>query len=199
MSVQDELPDSRLTLKYRTTINGEPEVVDLPLRLMVLGEFGGTKDAAMDLDERQLRSISGNNLPEVMRDMEIKLGFEARNLVNPADPDEIEMMKVDLSIKDMSSFSPDAVAHEVPKLRALVLLRGLLRALQTNVSNSKPFRKQLQEIFLPENAEALNKIREELKEFTGLRIPTTNGHAGNGKAANGRAAKGKAGKGKAKA
>jgi type VI secretion system protein ImpB len=170
MSVQDEIPRSRLTLKYRTTIDGEPAVVELPLRLMVLGDFGSTKDRALDLDERDLRSIDGNNLPYVMKDMEIEMSLEVKNLVNPEEEDET--MAVTIPIDDMRSFSPDAIAKAVPKVQALLLLRSALRALQTNVSNSKAFRRQLQELFLPENADALAKVREELQEFVGLRIPS---------------------------
>jgi type VI secretion system protein ImpB len=136
---------------------------------MVLGDFGSTKDRALDLDERELRSIDGNNLSYVMKDMEIETSFEVRNLVNPEEEDE--MMGVRIPIEDMQSFSPDAISKAVPKLRALLLLRSALRALQTNVSNSKAFRRQLRDLFLPENAEDLAKVREELKEFTGLRIP----------------------------
>ena len=46
MPVQDEVPKSRITLTYKTDVDGEPAVVDLPLRLMVLGDFsnGSSKD-----------------------------------------------------------------------------------------------------------------------------------------------------------
>jgi hypothetical protein len=39
VAIQDELPQSRITLKYRTTINGEEEDIKLPMRTMVLGDF----------------------------------------------------------------------------------------------------------------------------------------------------------------
>jgi type VI secretion system protein ImpB len=171
MSVQEEIPRSRLTLTYRTTVNGEPEVVDLPLRLMVLGDFsaGSSQDRQVDLEERQLRSINGNNLPHVMKDMGIRLNFEVKNRINPADPDET--LAVDLPIERINSFSPDEVAKSVPKIRALLLLRQLLQELQTNVSNRKAFRKQLKELF--EDPAALKQVREELAQFKGFQIPET--------------------------
>jgi type VI secretion system protein ImpB len=171
MSVQEEIPRSRLTLTYRTTINGEPEVVDLPLRLMVLGDFSGgsSQDRQVDLEERNLRSIGGNNLPHVMKDMGIRLKFDVENRINPQGPDET--MAVDLPVESIKSFSPDEVANSVPKIRALLMLRQLLHELQTNVSNRKVFRKQLKELF--EDPEALKQVREELAQFKGFQIPET--------------------------
>jgi len=36
MPVNDEIPESRIMLTYRTTVDGEPRDVDLPFRLLVL-------------------------------------------------------------------------------------------------------------------------------------------------------------------
>ena len=46
MAIQDEIPKSRLTLRYKTEINGQPEDIQLPLRLAVVGDFslGTSKD-----------------------------------------------------------------------------------------------------------------------------------------------------------
>ena len=35
MSIQDEIPGSRLTLTYKTEVNGAQQDIDLPLRLAV--------------------------------------------------------------------------------------------------------------------------------------------------------------------
>ena len=61
MSIQDEIPKSRLTLKYKTEVNGQPEDVNLPLRLAILGDFSGgtSKDRKLDLDERRMRQGQG--------------------------------------------------------------------------------------------------------------------------------------------
>ena len=58
MAIQDEIPKSRLTLRYRTEINGQPEDMSLPLRLLITGDFsqGSSSDRSVDLDERNLRN-----------------------------------------------------------------------------------------------------------------------------------------------
>jgi type VI secretion system protein ImpB len=50
MGVNDEIPKSRITLTYKTEVQGEPAVVDLPFRLLVLGDFSGgsSKDRQVD-------------------------------------------------------------------------------------------------------------------------------------------------------
>ena len=55
MAIQDQLPKSRITLTYRTTINGEQETVNLPLRLLVFGDFslGSSEDRKIDLEDAQ--------------------------------------------------------------------------------------------------------------------------------------------------
>ena len=57
MSIQDEIPKSRLTLTYKTEVNGAQQDVDLPLRLAILGDFSGgtSKDRQVDLDERRIQ------------------------------------------------------------------------------------------------------------------------------------------------
>ena len=53
MAIQDEIPKSRLTLKYKTEVEGEAEDMSLPLRMLVTGDFslGNSKDRKVDLDE----------------------------------------------------------------------------------------------------------------------------------------------------
>ncbi len=40
MAIQDEIPKSRLTLRYKTEVDGEPQDVTLPLRMAVTGGGG---------------------------------------------------------------------------------------------------------------------------------------------------------------
>jgi len=71
MAIQDEIPKSRLTLRYKTEVSGQPEDVSLPLRLLVEGDFsmGSSRDRKIDLEERRLRTMDGKNTDAVMKDM----------------------------------------------------------------------------------------------------------------------------------
>lgn len=168
MAIQDEIPKSRLTLRYKTEVNGEPQDVSLPLRLAITGDFsnGTSKDRKLDLDERRLRNLDGKNTDAVMKDMGISLDFSVANKVNP---DEGEDLQVKLPIRSMKSFSPDEVAKNVPKLNGLLMLKRLLEEVISNVDNRKEFRKLLGELMADQ--EALGKVLEELKGFDSFTLP----------------------------
>ena len=168
MAIQDEIPKSRLTLRYKTEVNGQPQDITLPLRLAILGDFssGSSKDRQLDLDERRVRNLDGRNTDAVMKDMGISLQFPVANKI---DPDKSEELQISLPIEGMKSFSPDQVAKHVPKLNGLLMLKRLLEEVLSNVDNRKEFRKLLGELLADEAA--LAKVLEELKGFEGFKLP----------------------------
>lgn len=170
MAIQDEIPRSRITLTYKTTINGEAETIDLPFRVMVLGDFslGSSDDRQKDLEERAPRSINGRNLDSVMKDMKMSLRLTVPNRINPGKEEHLE---VELPISKMQSFSPDEVARHVPKVRALLLLKTLMNEMQSNIDNRKDLRRVIQEIW--SNPEQLKALQKELAAFADYKLPST--------------------------
>lgn len=169
MSIQDEIPKSRLTLRYKTEINGEPEDLTLPMRFLVMGDYsqGSSKDRKTDLDERDTRNMNGTNTDYVMKDMGINLGFSVPNKI---DPDNSENLQVDLPFPSMRSFSPDEVAKNVPKINGLLTLKELLQEVMANVDNRKSYRKLLTELM--GNPEALKSLISELEGYESFKIPS---------------------------
>ena len=175
MPVQDEVPKSRITLTYETEVNGEPAAVDLPLRMMVLGDFsnGSSKDRKEDLDQRDLRSLDGSNFNEVMKDMGISLDMVVPNKI---DSDE-QNMRVQLKLDSLNSFSPEEIAKQVPQIRSLLLLKKLLEEVQSNIANKKEFAQLLNKLY---SSDALvGQLRDQLKDFSGYQIPHKNPAKGN--------------------
>lgn len=168
MAIQDEIPKSRLTLRYKTEVNGQPEDVTLPLRLMVEGDFslGTSQDRSLDLEERRLRNLDGTNTDAVMKDMGISLNYSVTNRIDPESSDD---MDVEIPIDSMKSFSPDKVAMHVPKVKGLLQMKKLLEEVISNVDNRKEFRKLLNELMSDE--EALAKMMEQLKGYESLKLP----------------------------
>jgi type VI secretion system protein ImpB len=168
MAVQDEVPKSRITLTYRTEINGQPETVNLPLRMLVSGDFslGTSTDRKADLEERRIRSIDKGDINSLMKDMKMLLDIVVENKVDPEKTADVE---VHLPVESMKSFSPDEIVKHVPKLKALMLLKKLLLEAMSNVSNKKAFQKMLSDLYT--NEEAFKKLLGELKGFEGLRLP----------------------------
>lgn len=172
MPIQDKLPKSRITLVYRTNINGQEEDVKLPFRVVVLGDFslGRSKDRLVDLEERKLRSVNGNNLNELMKDMGMTISFEVDDKLSS---DGEGKMAVELPVDRMKSFHPDEIVNHVPKLKALMLLRKLLAEMQADIDNRKDLRKKLYELF--SNKDELKKLleSEQLKSYASMRLPAS--------------------------
>jgi type VI secretion system protein ImpB len=168
MAIQDEIPKSRLTLKYKTEIEGQPEDLTLPMRMLVTGDFslGSSKDSKLDLEERRVRNMDGKNTDAVMKDMGIGLNFSVPNQIDPENNEDID---VQIPIDSMKSFSPDQIAKNVPKVKGLLMLKQLLEEVISNVDNRKDFRKLLGELM--GNEEALAKMMEQLKDYEGLKLP----------------------------
>ena len=168
MAVNDEIPKSRLTLTYRTDVHGEPEDVTLPFRLLVMGDLSGgtSKDSKLDLDQRKIRNLDGKNLNALMKDMDMSVKFSVENKI---DPNEAEQIDVELPVNSMGSFSPSAIAENIPKVKALVLLRKLLMEVQGNLDNRKEFRRLIQA--LSDNPDAVKALKEELSAFDSYAVP----------------------------
>lgn len=171
MAIQDEIPKSRITLRYKTEVQGKPEDITLPLRLMVTGDLslGSSNDRKLDLDERRMRTLDGTNLDAVMKDMGMALKFAVSNKI---DPENAEEMDVTIPIAGMRSFSPDQIAKCVPKLKGILQVKKLLEEVVSNVDNRKEFRKLLNELM--SNEEALNKMAEQLKGYESLKLNLDN-------------------------
>jgi type VI secretion system protein ImpB len=169
MAVNDEIPKSRLTLTYRTSVQGKNQEVSLPYRLLVMGDLsGGTStDRKTDLDQREIRNLDGTNLNQVMADMNMSVKFKVDNRIDPERGGE--EMAVDLPVTSMKSFQPAQIARSVPKVRALLLLRKLLLEVQGNLDNRKEFRKLVRQ--LAQSEEAVQALLKQLEGFESFKLP----------------------------
>jgi len=168
VAITDEIPKSRLTLTYRTTVTGTAQEVALPFRLFVMGDLSGgtSRDRKQDLDRRMPRRLDGKNLDDVMADMNMSVELTVPNRI---DPERGAELAVKLPINSMHSLSPAAVARGVPKIKALLLLKKLLLEVQANLDNRKEFRRLLRQ--LASDKTAIESLQKELKGFDDFKVP----------------------------
>ncbi|MDD9945997.1 MAG: type VI secretion system contractile sheath small subunit [Myxococcales bacterium] len=149
----DGIPKSRITLTYRTDVHGEPEDVTLPFRLLLMGDLSGGTSAdrrvqdengewqATDLDARPIRNLDGTNLNSVMQDMKMSLKLEGvANTIGGGTFD------FEMPVDSMKSFAPAEVAKHIPHVKALLLLKELLREVQGDLDNRKTFRNLVRDL-----------------------------------------------------
>jgi type VI secretion system protein ImpB len=161
MAIIDEIPKSRISIKYRTEINGEEVEQEIPFRLMVMGDLskGTSEDRKVELDEREVRELGGTNLDSTMKDMKMELNMSVNNKINPEYSSE---MDISLPIDSIKSFNPGVLVERVPQLKALLLLKQLVKELETNLDNNKQFRQKLGKILT--NTEIFNQFKSNLPD-----------------------------------
>jgi len=135
-------PMERINIVYRSLRNGVQEEIELPLKLMVLGDFTQREDDT-PLEERKAIQLDKDNFNDVMAQQKLNASFNVANKLSGAAGEE---MPVDINIGNMKDFSPAEVARQVPELRKLLELREALVGLKSPLGNSVAFRKKLDEL-----------------------------------------------------
>ena len=149
-------PKERVNIVYRPATGDAQEEVELPLKLMVLGDFTLRADDRM-VEDRAPVSIDKDTFSDVMQSQ--NLGITV-NVPNKLDGDPEAQMPVDLKFRSLKDFEPDAIAQMVPELARMMELREALKALRGPLSNVPDFRKKLQELVGDENTR--DKVLQEL-------------------------------------
>lgn len=156
-SFQNEIPATRINLKLDVGKGDAKKKMELPLKMLVMGDFSFKKRTDRVADREKI-SINKNNFEQVMDSLDLKLNYNVENKLT-GDGD----LKVDLDIKSMNSFKPENVAKNIPALSRLLAARNLLKDLKSNLLDNREFRKRLEDILKDPNAAA--QLQEELKKI----------------------------------
>lgn len=150
-------PKERVNIVYRPATGDAKEEVELPLKLLVLGDFTLRPDDRM-VEEREPISIDKDNFNEVLKAQNLSLDFTVPNRIS-GKPDED--LNVSLKFESVKDFEPEAIARNTPELNKLLELREALNSLKGPMSNRPEFRKKIQELIKDEAAR--EQILKELK------------------------------------
>jgi len=157
-SFQNEIPAARINLKLDVGTGGASKNVELPLKLLVMGDFTQSEKEGR-LADREKIAIDKNNFQQIMADLGLNLSFTVANKLK-ADGGDIQ---VDIPITDMTSFKPENVASAVPALSRLLAARNLLKDLKSNLLDNREFRRRLEELI--KNPESAQNLRKELQRI----------------------------------
>ncbi len=153
-SFQNEIPKARVNIKLDLHTGGAQRKVELPLKLLVLGDFSNGREQR-PLAERGKLDINKNNFDSV-------LGQYAPSvkMVLADTPDSGADTAIDLKFQSIKDFEPEHVARQIPQLRALLAMRNLLRDLKSNLLDNATFRQELERII--KDSSLSNELRQEL-------------------------------------
>src|SRR5690606_19292640 len=150
-------PKERINIKYRSEHGGVQESIELPFKMMVLGDFTQRADDRV-IEERKPINVDKENFDEVLRNQKVSVDFSVPNRLSD---EEGADMKINLQFDSIKDFAPDNVARQVPELKKMLELREALVALKGPLGNVPAFRKVIESIL--ENEEQRKLVLGELK------------------------------------
>jgi type VI secretion system protein ImpB len=150
-------PKERVNILYRPATGDAKEEVELPLKLMVMGDFTLRADDRM-VEEREPINIDKDNFNEVLKAQNLNLDVTIPNKLSE-DPEE--EMSLSLKFESLADFGPEAIVKNTPELNKLLELREALTSLKGPMSNRPEFRKKIQELIKDEAAR--EQLLKELK------------------------------------
>jgi len=150
-------PKERVNIVYKPATGDAKEEVELPLKVLVMGDFTMAEDETM-LEDRKAINIDKNNFDDVLNSYNIKLETVVKNELS--DNDEDEEMAVNLKFNSLKDFNPDAIVEQIPELKKLVELRNALKAVKGPLGNIPEFKKKLNELVADDGAK--DRILKEL-------------------------------------
>lgn len=161
-SFQDEVPKSRVNIKYVKRTDGAAEEVELPLKLLMVGDYTMREDNT-GVEDRKRISVTRDNFNDVMKEQKLNLNFSVKNVLSE-DPDA--MLNVDLDFESMKHFNPEHIARQIPELATMLEVRNLLKDLRGRVVNNADFRRKLASVI--KDPDKLKSLEDQLDNIAPL-------------------------------
>ena len=135
-------PKERVNIVYKPALDEAREEVELPLKMLVLGDFTGSPDGR-PVEQREPVNVDKDNFNDILKAHNININIAVPNrLAVESDQD----LNVQLQVESMRDFGPEAIVEQVPELKRLLELREALRALKGPLANIPEFRKKIQDL-----------------------------------------------------
>ncbi len=147
-------PKERVNILYKSHVGDVQEDVELPLKMLMLGDYTGRADDK-PVEERKPINIDKDNFNEVLASQKIGVDLTVPDrLSNQKDAE----LSVSLKFSSMADFGPEGVVNQVPEMKRLLELRSALTALKGPLGNVPAFRKKIQALIAdPSGRERLMK------------------------------------------
>jgi type VI secretion system protein ImpB len=143
-------PKERVNVVYRPAVGDATEEVELPLKILVMGDFVQREDERT-LEDRKPINVDSDNFNDVLAGQNLKLNTLVPDTLSSEPGAE---MSLELDFKSIKDFSPDAIIEKIPQLKQLIDLREALKAVKGPLGNVPKFKKTLSAIVSDEATRA---------------------------------------------
>jgi type VI secretion system protein ImpB len=149
-------PKERVNISYKPATGNAKEDVELPLKMLMLGDYTMRPDPT-PLEDRKPINVDKDNFQKVMSEQKLSLSMTVKDRLSEQEDNELN---VNLKFRRLSDMEPAAIANQVPELKKLLELRAALTALKGPLGNEKAFRNKIQSIL--QDPASRNRIINEL-------------------------------------
>jgi len=157
-SYQNEIPPARINIQLSVDTGGAQKKMELPLKLLVLGDFKMDGDESRII-EREKININKDNFDGVMQSLNVELKSSVENRLKKDDSE----LPIELKFSSIKSFEPTEIVKQVPDLNRLMAVRNLIKDLGSNLLDNREFRKKMEAILKDKNSTQL--VLEELAQI----------------------------------
>ncbi|MEF7612868.1 type VI secretion system contractile sheath small subunit [Aquincola sp. MAHUQ-54] len=151
-SFQAEIPAARVNIKLDVHTGGAQKKVELPLKMLVLGDFSNGRTQG-PVQARKKINVNKNNFDAVLRDLQPGVSYAVPDTV-AGDGSELPIR---LDFASMKDFHPEQVAKKIPQLAKLLATRNLLKDLKSNLLDNATLRRELEKVVKDEKTLAALK------------------------------------------
>jgi type VI secretion system protein ImpB len=136
-------PKERVNIVYKPATGDAKQEVELPLKLLVLGDFTLKADNT-PVEDRKPINVDKDSFNDVLKEQNLSVDLSVPNKLDK-NAKEDDRLKVQLKFQSIKDFEPDAIVEMVPELKQLIALRSALKALKGPLGNLPEFRKRIQD------------------------------------------------------
>ncbi|MCF6244392.1 MAG: type VI secretion system contractile sheath small subunit [Sulfurovum sp.] len=153
---QSESPKERINVTYKPATGDQNEDIEIPFKLMVLGDFNPNEEFTTVEDKKPI-SVNKNNFNDVLQEQKLTLDMTVDNKLTGTEEDTLNLQ---INFNSMKDFSPENIVEQVDELKKLQELRESLMSLKGPLGNIPAFRKAISDAI--DNPEATKKLLTEL-------------------------------------
>lgn len=192
MAIQDEknMPKSRVTLRYRTQINGVPEDITLPMRILIAGDFSGHGTQSIPMNNVGEADSSGLRLPLDKRHV-----FDATEIAETRLHDEngrklssmeqynpiMKLLRIkcgdsgsEIQLKHLDAFAPDRILENSrDEVKNQLEIKRLLSEVISNITNNKRYRQAIEDLLTSDENQEQGALSSKFENFLKIYEPQT--------------------------
>ena len=158
-------PKERINITFKPATGGAQEEIELPLKLLVVGDYIQRFDGRK-LEDRKPIAIDKMTFDEVLSKQGLELALNVPNRLHGED--STDELAIALRVSAMKDFNPASLVEQIPELKKLMELRDALVALKGPLGNAPSFRKAIEGVLADDVSRA--RILSELDLLPALDV-----------------------------